>query len=128
MSRCLGTKRDKSPCTVTVEPPQNYCWWHDPANAEVRKQAASKGGRRSGKGRPQTEIARISARIEGIAEGVLSGEIDSKRGAIAGQLLNYVLGGLRIGLQAREQEELIERLEALEEGIHEKKRSRPWGA
>jgi hypothetical protein len=82
MSRCLGTKRDKSPCMVTVEPPQNYCWWHDPANAEVRKQAASKGGRRAGKGRPQTEIARISARIEGIAEGVLSGEIDSKRGAI----------------------------------------------
>ncbi len=40
MNCCLGTKRDNSPCTVTVEPPQTYCWWHDPANAQARKQAA----------------------------------------------------------------------------------------
>jgi hypothetical protein len=38
MNRCLGTKRDNSPCTVTVEPPKTYCWWDDAANAETRKQ------------------------------------------------------------------------------------------
>jgi hypothetical protein len=29
MIQCAGTKRDGSPCTATVEPPQSYCWWHD---------------------------------------------------------------------------------------------------
>ena len=38
MSRCLGTKRDNSPCTIRVELPKSYCWWHDPANAQARKQ------------------------------------------------------------------------------------------
>ena len=76
MNRCLGTKRDNSPCTVSVEPPQTYCWWHDPANAETRKAAAAKGGRRAGKGRPLTEITRISNRIEELAEDVAAGRID----------------------------------------------------
>lgn len=52
MNRCLGTKRDNSPCTVTVEPPQAaYCWWHDPVNADKREQAAVRGGKRGGRGR-----------------------------------------------------------------------------
>jgi hypothetical protein len=38
MPRCAGTKRDGAPCTATVEPPQRYCWWHDPANIERQLQ------------------------------------------------------------------------------------------
>jgi hypothetical protein len=73
MNRCLGTKRDNSPCTVTVEPPQTYCWWHDPANADKRKQAAARGGKRAGRGRPQAEIANIKGRLSDLADDVLEG-------------------------------------------------------
>jgi hypothetical protein len=52
MAVCSGIKRDGGRCTATVEPPQGYCWWHDPANADKRKRAASRGGR--GRGAPNS--------------------------------------------------------------------------
>src|SRR5215203_3738909 len=64
MHRCPGTKRDGSRCTVIVEPTQTHCWWHDPANADERKRAASKGGKRGGRGRPSVELVRLQARFE----------------------------------------------------------------
>jgi hypothetical protein len=128
MNRCLGTKRDNSPCTVTVEPPQEYCWWHDPQYAEQRKQAASKGGKRAGRGRPVSELARLAARFEELADKVLSGEVERARGAVAGQLLQGARACVRDGLTAREQEELIERLEALESALEQRKDGRRWRA
>ena len=127
MNRCLGTKRDNSPCTVSVESPQTYCWWHDPANADKRKQAASKGGKRGGRGRPSVELARLQGRFEELADKVLAGEVERGVGAVAGQLLNGARACIRDALAAREQEELIERLEALE-GALEQKADRRWGA
>jgi hypothetical protein len=117
MNRCLGTKRDNSPCTVTVEPPQIYCWWHDPANADKRKQAAIRGGKRGGRGRSSVELARLQRRFEGLAEEVLSGEVERGVGAVAGQLLNGARACVRDALAAREQEELVARLESLEEQL-----------
>jgi predicted RNA-binding Zn ribbon-like protein len=126
MNRCLGTKRDNSPCTVTVEPPKTYCWWHDPANAETRKQAAARGGKRAGRGRPQTELANIKQRLSELADEVLAGEVDKGVAAVASQVLNVYLRAVSVELKAREQLELIERLEALEEDLGHKGGSR-WG-
>ena len=128
MNRCLGTKRDNSPCTVTVEPPQNYCWWHDPANAEQRRLAASKGGKRAGRGRPVLELARLQRRFEELADKVLSGEVERGVGAVAGQLLNGARSCVRDALTAREQEELVERMEALERALEQRTGSNRWGA
>jgi hypothetical protein len=128
MNRCPGNKRDGSRCTVTVEPPQTYCWWHDPANAEERRRAASRGGKRAGRGRPVAELARLQRRFEELAEGVLSGEVDRAKGIAAGQLLNGARACVRDGLSAREQEELIGRLEALEGALEQKRGANRWGA
>ncbi len=125
MNRCLGTKRDNSPCTVSVEPPQTYCWWHDPANASVRKQAASKGGKRAGKGRPQAEIQYIKTRLSELAEGVLEGEIDRADAAVAGQLLNYIIRAVGMELKVKEQLELEARLEGLESIVEGQNTRRP---
>src|SRR5215204_2412843 len=115
MSRCLGTKRDSSPCRVSVEPPKTYCWWHDPANAEVRKQAAARGGKRAGRGRPQAELANIKQRLTDLADDVLEGRQDKGVAAVASQVLNVYLRAVSVELKQREQLELIERLEELEE-------------
>ena len=128
MNRCLGNKRDGSRCTVTVEPPQTYCWWHDPANAEERRRAASRGGKRAGRGRPVSELARLQGRFEDLANKVLSGEVERARAAVACQLLNGARACVRDALTAREQEELIERLEALEGALEQKRGSNRWGA
>jgi hypothetical protein len=58
---------------------------------------------------------------------VLAKRVDRGDAAVAGQLLNYILRGISVSLKAREQEELIERLEQLEEGLERQERSQGYG-
>jgi hypothetical protein len=128
MNRCLGTKRDNSPCTVTVEPPQSYCWWHDPANAHKRKQAAARGGKRAGRGRPQAELANIKGRLSDLADDVLEEKVDKGVAAVASQVLNVYLRAVSVELKVKEVGELEDRLGALEETLETKKGGKRWGA
>jgi hypothetical protein len=89
---------------------------------------ARRGGKRGGRGRPVAELARLQRRFEELAEQVLSGEVERAKAAVAGQLLNGARACVRDGLSAREQEELIERLEALESALEQKRGGNRWGA
>jgi hypothetical protein len=62
-------------------------------------------------------LARLQGRFEELADAVLSGRVERADGAVAGQLLNGARACVRDGLAAREQEELVSRMEALEEGL-----------
>jgi len=108
--RCAGTKRDGSECTATVEPPQRFCWWHDPANADKRRRAASKPGR----SKPSRELAGIKQRLSDLADDVLEGRQEKGVAAVVSQVLNVYLRAVSVELKAKEQAELIERLETLE--------------
>ena len=120
--RCAGTKRDNSPCTATVEPPQRFCWWHDPANADKRRRAASKAG----KSKPSRELPMIKTRLSDLADDVLEGSADKGAAAVAGQLLNTYLRAVAVELKAREQLELVERLEALEQAVVSRRGGSRW--
>jgi hypothetical protein len=122
--RCAGTKRDNSACTATVEPPQEYCWWHDPANAEKRRRAASKAG----KAKPSRELAGIKQRLSDLADDVLAGEVDRAVAAVASQVLNVYLRAVSVELKIREQQEITERLEELETLLEQQKGERRYGA
>jgi hypothetical protein len=73
------------------------------------------------------ELARLGARFEELADKVLAGEVERADGAVAGQLLNGARACVRDALTAREQEELIERMELLEAGLLAQKGSQ-YGA
>ena len=123
--RCAGIKRDSSPCTATVEPPQEYCWWHDPANAEKRRRAASKAG----KAKPNRELSSIKGRLSALADDVLTGEVDKGVAAVASQVLNVYLRAISVETKLKEQLELVERLESLEEGLEQSRgRGSRWRA
>jgi hypothetical protein len=122
--RCAGTKRDGAPCTATVEPPQRFCWWHNPANADKRRRAASKAG----KAKPNRELASIKRRLSDLADDVLADKVDKGVAAVASQVLNVYLRAVSVELKAREQLELVERLEALEEALEQRKGERRYGA
>jgi hypothetical protein len=119
---CAGTKRDGSRCTVTVEPPQTYCWWHDPDNAEDRRRAASKAG----KSRPNRELVGVKAQLEDLTRDVLAGTLETGRAAVANQLINTRLRAIEQERKNRETEDLEARIEALERT--QEKGSRSWGA
>jgi hypothetical protein len=122
--RCAGTKRDSSPCTATVEPPHRFCWWHDPANADKRRRAASKAG----KSKPSRELAGIKQRLSDLADDVLAGEVDRAVAAVASQVLNVYLRAVSLELKVREQQEITERLEELETLLEQRKGERRYGA
>jgi hypothetical protein len=106
-----------------------WCINHDPDKAEVRRRRASKGGKRGGRGRPSVDLARLQARFEDLAEKVLVGEVERSVGAVAGQLLNGARACVRDALAAREQEELVGRLEDLEAALERNNsEGRRWGA
>jgi hypothetical protein len=93
---------------------------HDPDHEQDRRRAASKGGRRGGRGRPSSELQRLKGRFEELADMVLAGEVERADGAVAGQLLSGSRACVRDGLAAREQEELTARLDELEEVLRQR--------
>ena len=122
--RCAGIKRDNSPCTATVESPHRFCWWHDPANADKRRRAASKAG----KSKPSRELAGIKQRLSDLADDVLAGEVDRAVAAVASQVLNVYLRAVSVELKVREQQEITERLQELETLLEQRKGERRYGA
>jgi hypothetical protein len=120
MAVCSGIKRDGSRCTATVEAPQEYCWWHDPANADKRRRAASKGG----KGGGGKEIRDLKKRISLVIEAVLEGSQDRGRAAVAIQGFNALKGVLELERKIKETDELETRIEALEQP---QEGGRKWG-
>jgi hypothetical protein len=110
MAVCAGTKRDGSRCTATVEPPQAYCWWHDPANADERRRAASKAG----KSRPNRELVGVKAQLQDLTRDVLAGDLETGRAAVANQLINTRLRAIEQERKNRETADLEARIEALE--------------
>ena len=117
MARCAAIKPNGERCKVEAIPAEEWCWSHHPDHEEQRRRRASKGGRRGGRGRPSVELARLQARFEDLAEKVLAGDVERGVGAVVGQLLNSARACVRDTLAAREQEELVGRLEALEEAL-----------
>ena len=108
---CPGIKRDGGRCTARVKPGETWCWSHDPRFAEQRRRNAS----RAGKGRPSREVADLKGRISEVVDGVLSGGVDKGRAAVAIQGLNALRAVLGLEREIREQEELMQRLAALED-------------
>jgi hypothetical protein len=115
LAKCSGITRAGTACKGIPIEGSGYCYVHHPDHSDERRRHGSRGGKRGGRGRPVSELARLQRRFEELAEQVLAGQVERARGAVAGQLLNGARACVRDALTAREQEELVERMEALEE-------------
>ena len=117
MALCSGIKADGGRCRAQAMRNSEWCIGHDPDQADARRRRASKGGKRGGRGRPQAELSGIKSRLSDLADDVMAGKVNRASAAVAGQLLNTYIRAVGVELKAREQLELIERLEALEEQL-----------
>src|SRR5829696_3430625 len=122
-STCTATKRDGSPCTLPTYGSDGLCWAHDPKNAERRRRGQSRGG----KSKPTKELASIKQRLSILADDVLEGSVDRGVAAVASQILNVYLRAIELERKVKEQEEILDRIEALEQSAEAKEGSR-WGA
>jgi hypothetical protein len=119
MALCSGIKADGGRCKAQAIRGSSYCVGHDPDHVEARRKRASKGGKRGGRGRPQVELSNIKTQLQDLADGVLDGSIDRADASVVGQLLNIILRAVTVDLQVREQLELVERLEAVEQTLEQ---------
>jgi hypothetical protein len=111
MPQCQGIKRDGGRCTVVVGPSQTHCYQHDPGRQEERKRNASKGGK--SKGNPK--LARLDKQLEDLASDALEGKVERGVAAVVNQIINTRVRLLEVERKIKEQEELEERLAALED-------------
>ncbi len=120
MSSCSGVRADGGRCRAQAMRKSEWCVGHDPDKAEARHRRASKGGKAGGRGRPQRELVDIKRRLSDLADGVLTGEVETGVGAVASQILNVFLRAVSVELKAKEQLELIDRMEAIERSLEDR--------
>lgn len=112
---CKAKKPDGSDCQAVALPGSEYCFFHDPAKAERRREAQSLGGRHNhmktlSSDAPDVEIETIQDTIPLLTETinqVRKGEIDPRVANSIGYLANVII-------KAVEQSDIEKRLEEIE--------------
>src|SRR5215204_165835 len=127
MALCSGIRADGGRCGAQAIRSSEYCVNHHPDYEAARRRRNSKGGKRGGRGRPIAELGNLRDENAAIRRRLLEGELAPNVAAVAVQSINTDIRAVGAALKAREQEDLIERLEALEEQL-ESRGSRTWGA
>ena len=121
MSRqCPSTKRNGDRCSGSVPEGKYHCWFHDPANSDKRRRAAAKGGR-GNRSKVSKDLHHL---LESLTEQVVSGDLEPYPASVAGQLVGVRLRLLEYERRVKEQEEIIGRIEALEQA---QQGGRRWG-
>jgi hypothetical protein len=124
MAKCSAIKPNGTRCKGIAIDGSDYCYAHHPEHAETRRRNASKGGRRGGRGRPVSELAALRDENAEIRRMLLEGEVKPGVASVVIQSLNLAVRAVDITMKAKEQEELIERLEELEAALEHRKGSR----
>jgi hypothetical protein len=119
MSICSGIRADGGRCQAQAMRNSEWCINHHPDYEQARRRRASRGGRRGGRGRPIAELASLRDENADIRRRLLEGELLPNVAAVAVQSINTDIRAVGVAMKAREQEELVERLTALEEGLEQ---------
>jgi hypothetical protein len=127
LAACTDITRSGKRCKGVAIDSSGLCYAHHPDHAEDRRRAARKGGQRGGRGRPIAELGAVRDENADIRRRLLEGELLPGVAAVAVQSINTDIRAIGAALKAREQEELIERLEALERS-QQRGGGRRWGA
>ena len=128
MAVCSYLKPDGTRCKAQPMREEQWCYVHHPDLADRRAAASRKGGHRGGRGRPIAELANVKKQLRELAADVMAGRATRGDAVVAGQLYGTYIRAISVELKAREQLELIERLEALEAALEQSRSTRGYGA
>lgn len=111
MAGCNYIKGNGERCQLAATGENGLCWGHDPANAEQRRRMASKAG----KSRTGGEVKDLKQEVRDLIAAVKAGEQDRSDAAVMLQGYRVLKDYLELERKGRDLDELLERLEALEE-------------
>lgn len=136
MAKCSGITRAGTACKGIPTDGSQWCYVHHPDHAQERRRHGARGGKRGGRGRPVAELAALRSENAEIRRRLLleggGNALAPNVAAVAVQSLNADARLVVAALKAREQEELVERLEELETLVQQQEErqegGRRWGA
>ncbi len=131
MAKCSGITRAGTACKGIPIDGSQWCYVHHPDHDQERRRHGARGGKRGGRGRPVAELAALRNENAEIRRRLLAGGEDGLApnvAAVAVQSLNTDARLVVAALKAREQEELVERLEELETLMQRQKEDKRRGA
>jgi hypothetical protein len=128
LSRCTAINASGERCKGMAIEVSEWCWNHHPSHADERRRHGARGGKRGGRGRPIAELGTLRDENADIRRRLLEGELLPNVAAVAIQSLNCDIRAVATTLKAKEQEELVERLEDLEEALEQRKGEHRYGA
>jgi hypothetical protein len=107
--RCSFIKANGERCRGTATGKHGLCWAHDPANAEQRRRAASRGGR----AKANREVAGLKSEIREVITDVRNGDLDRNDAAVMIQGYRALKDFIALERQVRETDELAAEIEEL---------------
>jgi hypothetical protein len=123
--KCPAITLKGGQCSGSVPVGKYQCWYHDPANSDKRRRAASRGG----KGNKSRVSKDLHALLEDLTEQVVSGELEPYPASVAGSLIGVRLRLLEYERRVKETEEIEARISELEEAAASGRRgNQRWGA
>ncbi len=125
MAKCSGITQVGTACRGIPIDGSQWCYAHHPDRINERRRHGSKGGKRGGRGRPIAELGTLRDENADIRRRLLEGELLPNVAAVAVQSINTDIRAVGAALKAREQKELISRIEELEQT---QQGGRAWGA
>jgi hypothetical protein len=114
LAKCAGITRAGTACKGIPIDGSQWCYVHHPDHADERRRHGSKGGKRGGRGRLIAELGALRVENADIRRKLLEGGLQPNVAAVAVQSINTDIRAVGAALKAREQEELVSRLEELE--------------
>jgi hypothetical protein len=128
LAKCAGIKQAGTACKGIPIDGSQWCYVHHPDRTDERRRHGSKGGKRGGRGRPIAELGALRDENAEIRRRLLKRELLPNVAAVAVQSINTDIRAVGAAMKAREQEELVERLEGLEGALEQRKGERHYGA
>jgi len=127
LAKCAGITQAGTACKGIPIDGSQWCYAHHPDHTDERRRHGSKGGKRGGRGRPIAELGALRDENAEIRRRLLEGELLPNVAAVAVQSINTDIRAVGAAMKAREQVELIDRLEALEEVLEQRKGEHRYG-
>lgn len=113
--RCTAITKGGSRCRLDATH-GSYCYQHAPETVEERRRNASRGGKTGGNGRPGSgEVTEAKGFVRGLVNKLIKGEVERDIAVAAFMGLNVLARYIELERRIREQDEIEERLAALEE-------------
>ena len=127
MGQCSGITRAGTRCTLDARAGEEWCYGHHPGRASERSRASRKAGRVGGRGRPGApELADIRRGLWDVVRDVRSGDLERPAAAVMVQAYGQLVKVCEVQRRVAETDELLERLETLEQAHAAQNGGRTW--